>query len=159
MDSRIMLNTLLYFSITFLLTQYFQLKDCSTEYVNMIMTTLKPFNWKFYLFTENMFLEMFLRHNLHMIALLFNVQFKTCRIFTDLCDCLCNLILEYLNHPQNKSAYSQNLSIPLQSAFFLEIHLLGRFSVFCPLSGPLCGWSLFQMLLRLWRQESSVFFS
>lgn len=139
MDSRVMLTTLLYFSITFLLTQYFQLKYCSSEYVHMIMTTFKPFNWNFYIFNENIFLEMFLRHNLHMIALLFNAQFKTCRIFTDLCDCHCNPILEQLNHPQNKSAYSQKLSIPLQSAFSLEIYLFGKFSVFCPLSGPLCG--------------------
>lgn len=94
MDSRVMLTTLLYFWITFLLAQYFQLKYCSSEYVNMIITTLKPFNWNFYLFNENIFLEKFLRHNLHMIALLFNVQFKNCRIFTDLCDCHCNPILE-----------------------------------------------------------------
>lgn len=75
-----------------------------------------------------------------MRALLFNVQFKTCRIFTDLCDHHHNLILEQHNHPQNKSsAYSRQPSIPLQSAFSLEIHLFGKFSVFCPLSGPLCN--------------------
>lgn len=95
-----------------------------------------------------------------MRALLFNVQFKTCRIFTDLCDHHHNLILEQHNHPQNKSsAYSRQPSIPLQSAFSLEIHLFGKFSVFCPLSGPLCSWSSFQMLLGLRRQEDSVFFS
>lgn len=75
-----------------------------------------------------------------MRALLFNVQFKTCRIFTDLCDHHHNLILEQHNHPQNKSsAYSRQPSIPLQSAFSLEIHLLGKFLVFCPLPGPLCS--------------------
>lgn len=45
MDSKMAFDTIFYLSITLPLAQYFQLKDCSNEYINMTMTTLKPFSF------------------------------------------------------------------------------------------------------------------
>lgn len=54
----------------------FSIKNCSNEYINKTMTTLKPFRFlalkifrKFCLFTESLILEMhLLRNNLHIIV-------------------------------------------------------------------------------------------